>query len=219
MSVLLEACVEDAATARQAADAGADRLELCANLSEGGTTPDPETLTRTLSSAILPLHVMIRARPGDFRYSGDELERMLRDIARLRERDVSGVGLGALDASGRVDRAALERLLAAARPLAVTFHRAFDQVPDQLEALDVLSELGIDRVLTSGQADTAEAGLARLKLLVGRAAGRIAILAGGGIRAHNAVRIVTETGVRELHLRAGPRAEWLLGVARALAER
>jgi copper homeostasis protein len=127
--------------------------------------------------------------------------------------------LGALDAGRNVDRAALERLLAAARPLAVTFHRAFDEVPDPLAALEILAELGVDRVLTSGQAATAEAGIPRLKLLVTRAAGRIAILAGGGIRAHNAARIVEQTGVRELHLRAGPRAEWLLGVARALAER
>jgi len=219
MTVLLEACVDDVAAATRAGEIGADRLELCANLDSGGTTPVSQTITGTRRASGVPLYVMIRPRPGDFQYTGDELGRMLRDIARARKLGAGGVVLGALDRTARLDREALARLLAAARPMAVTFHRAFDQVQDQLEALDTLCALGVERVLTSGQAITAEAGIPRLKLLVARAAGRIGILAGGGIRAQNVARIVAETGVREIHLRAGPGAEWLSGVVRALRRR
>jgi len=217
MIVRVEACVESSAAAWEAAAAGADRLELCANLAEGGTTPDRETVTATLAGATVPLHVMIRARPGDFHYSGDELEQMRRDIVAARERGAAGVVLGALDGKGGIDRPALELLVAAARPLAVTFHRGFDQLADPLAALDSLVELGFARVLTAGQGEAAEAGIPMLKHLVQQSAARIGILAGGGIREHNVRRIVAESGVREVHLRAGPHAAWLRGVRAALA--
>jgi copper homeostasis protein len=218
MIVRVEACVDSRAAAREAGSAGADRLELCADLAKEGTTPDRETIATTLADSALPLHVMIRARPGDFHYAGDELEQMRRDIAAVRALGVAGVVLGALDERGAIDTLALERLLEAARPLAVTFHRAFDQVADPLAALDVLMELGIERVLTAGHAGSAEAGIPMLAKLVQRSAGRSEILAGGGIRQHNVRRIVRETGVREVHLRAGPGAVWLCGVRAALAE-
>ncbi len=219
MNVRVEACVESAAAAREALAAGADRLELCANLAEGGTTPDPERIRATLAGAALPLHVMIRGRPGDFHYSGDELEQMRRDIAAAGEVGAAGVVLGVLDADAGVDRRALALLLKAARPLAVTFHRAFDRTADPLAALEVLTDLGIERVLTAGQAAAAEQGIPMLRHLVERSGGRIGILAGGGIRAGNVQRIVSETGVREVHLRAGPGAAWIRGVRDALAAR
>jgi len=219
MIVRVEACVDSSAAASEAGAAGADRLELCTNLFEGGTTPDRETITATLAGTAVPLHVMIRARAGDFQYSGDELAQMCRDIAASRELGVAGVVLGALDAKRRVDRRAVERLVQAARPLAITFHRAFDEVPDPLAALDQLIELGVARVLTAGQADSAIDGIALLKQLVEHSAGRIGILPGGGIREHNVRRIVAETGVREVHLRAGPGAAWLRAVRAVLAAR
>jgi copper homeostasis protein len=218
MIVRVEACVDSRVAAREAGSAGADRLELCADLAKEGTTPDRETIATTLADSALPLHVMIRARPGDFHYAGDELEQMRRDIAAVRALGIAGVVLGTLDERGAIDTLALERLVEAARPMAVTFHRAFDRVADPLAALDVLMELGIERVLTAGHAGSAEAGIPMLAELVQRSAGRSEILAGGGIRQHNVRRIVRETGVREVHLRAGPGAVWLRGVRAALAE-
>ncbi|HEV8599112.1 MAG TPA: copper homeostasis protein CutC [Gemmatimonadales bacterium] len=201
MTVLVEACVDSLRSAREAAAGGAGRLELCQNLTEGGTTPSWGLLAEVREKVALPLHALIRPRGGDSLYSGDEIAVMLRDIAAARDLGADGLVLGALDAEGRVDSATLRRLLDVARPAAVTFHRAFDLGRDPAEALDALVALGIERVLTSGQAATAEAGIPRLAELVVRAAGRIEILAGGGIQASNAARIVRETGVREIHVR------------------
>jgi len=164
----------------------------------------------------IPLHVLIRPREGAFCYAGDEIEAMLRDIATAARLGADGVAIGALDAASRVDRELTGALLGAARPLAVTFHRAFDAVRDPLEAAEVLLTLGIERVLTSGGAATAEAGIPVLAELVRRGTPRLTVLAGGGIRAHNAGRIVRQTGVGELHLRAGPGAAWVREVVAAL---
>lgn len=205
MNVLVEACVDSVTSARQAEAAGARRLELCRNLEVGGTTPDFETLARVREHTRLPLHVLIRPRGGDFHYQRDEAATLLADIAAAASGGADGVVLGAVRPDGRVDSELTRRLVAAARPLNVTFHRAFDHVRDPLEALDSLLELGIERVLTAGHAGTAEAGIPVLQRLLLHARGRLTILAGGGIRAGNAARIVRETGVRELHLRYG---EW-----------
>ena len=213
MTVLVEACVDGVASAVAAAAGGAARLELCQNLVAGGTTPPPDLLAGVRERVILPLHVLIRPRGGDFLYSGDEIATMLRDIATARRLGVEGVVLGGLDAAGQVDQELTRRLLDAARPMAVTFHRAFDQVRDPMEALDVLVALGVERVLTSGQSETAEAGIALLARLVRRAGSALGVLPGGGIRAHNAVRIVTATGVGEIHLRYG---EWFAEVVRRI---
>ena len=215
MSVLVEACVDSLASAREAAAAGADRLELCQNLTEGGTTPSLAVLADVRERVSLPLHVLLRP-PGDFCYPGDEIAALLRDIAAVRRLGADGVVLGALTPDRRVDATATRRLRDAARPLALTFHRAFDQTHDPFEALDTLLELGIERVLTSGQAATAEAGIPILKALVARGAGRIGILAGGAIRGDTVRRIIAETGVSEVHLRAGPNAEWLREVIKSV---
>ena len=203
MTVLVEACVDSLAAARRAAAGGAARLELCRNLVEGGTTPERELLTAVREQVTLPLHVLIRPRGGDFLYTGDEIAAMLRDIAAARRIGAEGVVLGGLDAAGGVDQALTSRLVQAARPLAVTFHRAFDRTSDPGEALEVLVGLGVERVLTSGQADTALEGVGLLGELVARAAGRITVLAGGGIRASNVRRILAATGVTEIHATGG----------------
>jgi len=205
-SVLVEACVDTAVSAGRALAGGAGRLELCDNLVEGGTTPSPGMLAVVRERSPIPVHAMIRPRGGDFLYSGDEIAVMLADIAAAERLRADGVVFGALTVEGQVDRELIARLLDAARPMTVVFHRAFDLARDPLEALDALIELEVDRVLTSGHAPTAEEGIPVIRELVRRAEGRIVILAGGGITGTNAARIIRETGVREVHLR-GSRAE------------
>lgn len=195
--------MDSVAAARRATAGGAARLELCENLVEGGITPGRDLQAAVRERVSLPVHIMIRPRPGDFRYTGDEITGLLGDIVAARSLGAHGVVFGALDAAGRVDRALTGRLVEAARPMAVTFHRAFDQVRDPMEALETLIGLGVERVLTSGQAAEAEHGLALLGDLVSRAGGRIGVLAGGGIRAGNVRRIVAATGVSEVHSTGG----------------
>jgi len=215
MTVLVEACVDSLAAAQQAAAAGAARLELCQNLDQGGTTPDWELATAVREQVGLPLHVLIRPRAGDFHYRGDELGAMERDIARAKALGAQGVVFGGLDAGGRIDEGLCRRLLETAPPLTATFHRAFDQVPDPGAALERLAALGFDRVLTSGQAATALLGIDRLAALVAQAGGRIGVLAGGGVRAHNVRRIVVASGVREVHSSGG--GEGIRAIVEALA--
>ena len=138
MTVLVEACVDSLRSAREAAAGGAGRLELCQNLTEGGTTPSWGLVAEVREQVALPLHVLIRPRGGDFLYAGDEIAVMRRDIAAARGLGADGLVLGALDAGGRVDSATLQYLLDVARPAAVTFHRAFDLGRDPEEALDAL---------------------------------------------------------------------------------
>jgi len=213
LPVLIEGCVDSVESAEAAIAGGAGRLELCDFRVTDGITPSTalaETITRR---SPVPVHALVRPRGGDFAFppESEELALMLRQIAALKAIGIHGVVSGALTASGAVDREAVERLVRAARPLSFTFHRAFDASADPAEALDTLIALGVDRVLTSGHAATAEAGIPGLAALVRRAAGRIGILPGGGIREHNAARIVRETGVREIHSRGDVGA-----IARAL---
>ena len=200
--VLVEACVATVASALAAESAGAGRLELCGGLVEGGITPSTGMLTRVRERVALPVHVLIRPRGGDFLFDGDEIELMLRDIATARTAGAEGVVIGALDREGRIDTGLTRRLTDAARPMSVTFHRAFDLARDPAEALDTLIGLGIERLLTSGQAMSALRGAATIAALVRQAGGRIAIMAGGGINEANAARIVQETGVTEIHVGA-----------------
>jgi copper homeostasis protein len=201
LDIQIEACVDSVESAIQAQAGGAARVELCAALGEGGTTPSPGTIEVARERLTIALFVLIRARGGDFRYTSEEYETMARDVTAAKELGAEGVVVGALTETGQVDRDGVRRLIDAAHPLPVTFHRAFDASRDLDEALDVLQELGVQRVLTSGGERTAEAGIGQLKRLVSQARDRITILAGGGIDESNAARIVRETGVREIHLR------------------
>jgi copper homeostasis protein len=201
--VLVEAAVATVASALAAEAAGAGRLELCANLVEGGVTPSLGMLRGVRERVRLPLFVLIRPRGGDFLFDGDEREVMLRDIAEAGARGADGVVIGALDPGGAVDEALTRRLAEAARPMAVTFHRAFDLAREPARQLETLIGLGIERVLTSGQAPSALLGSEAIAALVAQSAGRITIMAGGGINEANAARIVRETGVREIHVGAG----------------
>jgi copper homeostasis protein len=151
----------------------------------------------------IPIHALVRPRGGDFLYSTDEIAVMLEDISEARRIGMAGVVIGALTPEGRIDERVTRTLADAARPMAVTFHRAFDLTVDPREALDTLARLGIERVLTSGQANTARAGIPVLRELVSRSAGRVTVMAGGGIDESNAQEIIRETGVTEIHLRGG----------------
>ena len=199
---MLEACVDSVESALSAQAGGADRVELCDNLLEGGTTPSAGVIGLCCARLEIPVHVLIRPRGGDFVYSDLELDVMRRDIAVAREHGARGVVFGVLLPDGSIDVPRTRSLIAAARPLAVTFHRAFDFTADPDRALDDLIALGVDRVLTSGQAPTALEGTGILARLVRRAAGRIAIAAGGGLSEENMLAVIEQTGVPEVHVRA-----------------
>ena len=202
MSVLLEACVDSVESALAAQSGGADRVELCEDLLEGGTTPSAGMMEVCQERLHLPLHVLVRPRGADFVYSDVEIEVMQRDIALARRLGVAGVALGALRPDGTIDTERTKALIGAARPMSITFHRAFDFTPDADAALDTLIRLGIERVLTSGQAPTAVQGMQTLTRLVSRAEGRIIVLAGGGLSEENITTVAEQTGVREVHVRA-----------------
>jgi copper homeostasis protein len=207
MPLLLEACVDSLGSALAAETGGADRIELCADLAEGGTTPTVGSIALCRERLRIPIYVMIRPRGGDFLYSSDEVAVMRRDIAQARAHGADGVVLGLLRRDGTVDVPRTRLLVDAARPLDVTFHRAIDVARHAETALDALIAIGVDRVLTSGQAATALRGAATIARLVEHAHGRIAILAGGGVDERNLKTIVRRTGVHEVHVRGTRRVK------------
>lgn len=198
----IEICVEgiDGLVAAQAG--GADRVELCASLLEGGLTPSLGVVREALRVATIPFHVIIRPRGGDFLYSELEFAAMLEDIKALREMNVPGVVIGCLTAGGKIDEARTKALVDAARPMKVTCHRAFDMTDDYREALEALIRAGVDRVLTSGQRDTAQEGIDILKDTAALAGGRIVVMACGGLDESNIAHIRTAAGVDEMHFAA-----------------
>ncbi len=170
-----EVCAESAGVVRAAVAAGAHRIELCADLSVGGVTPSPAAITAAVAAAgSRPVHVLIRPRAGDFAYSEAELGAMMASIGAARRAGAAGLVIGALTPAGLVDVPACEALVAAARPASVTFHRAFDQAADPLAAFAQIRALGVDRLLTSGAAETALAGADLIADLVRRSARRSA---------------------------------------------
>lgn len=205
---LVEICLEDIEGAFAAESCGADRIELCAGLAQGGITPGIGTVGTVLARVRhIGVQVLIRPRGGDFVYSRFELDAMCADIRAVRDLGspdgvTVGFAIGALTPQGTIDRLAVKQLLVACEGAPATFHKAFDATTNLVATLDELAELGVGRVLTSGGRATALDGASRLARLVERAAGRIEILAGGGVRPGNVVELVARTGVREVHLRA-----------------
>ena len=202
MPVRVEAAVDSFASALAAQAAGVHRIELCGPLHEGGTTPSAGLIARCLERLLVSVHVLVRPRVGDFVYSDDEFEIMKRDIAVAKELGADGVIIGILTPDGEVDADRLAELHAVASPLRVGFHRAFDAVKDQDEALELLVSLQFDCILTSGAAPTAAKGAAQIKHLVERAGDRIGIIAGGSIDAGNAADLIAKTGVTMVHGRS-----------------
>lgn len=199
-SVLVEACVDSVASAIAAARGGAGRLELCAALHDGGTTPSAGTIAAVRAAVALPLFVLVRPRGGDFVHDAAELDVMERDVAAALALGADGVVLGALRDDGRVDARATRRLVAAAGGRPVTFHRAIDAAPELDAAVDAALDCGAHRVLTSGGAPRALDGAAALARLVTRV-GPAAVVAGGGIREEHVAELLGRSGVREIHVR------------------
>lgn len=197
---LIEVCVNSVESALAAQDGGADRVELCDNLFEGGTTPSAGSIALARERLQIRLHVIIRPRGGDFLYSDLEFAIMRRDIEVAKELGADGVVLGLLTADGEIDVPRTAELAALARPLSVTFHRAFDVARDPFQALETLARMGIDRVLTSGQEESVAEGAELIADLVTRAADRLIVMPGGGFSVRNVGRIVAQTGAREIHV-------------------
>lgn len=198
-----EVCANSVESCLAAQTGGADRVELCAGIPEGGTTPSygdiataRELLTHTR------LHVIIRPRGGDFLYTPLEQRIMLKDIENARRMGADGVVFGCLTPEGDIDIALMKQLLEAAQGMSVTFHRAFDVCRQPKQALETLIQLGFHRILTSGAQPTAEQGIPLLKELQAQASGRIILLAGCGVNENNIARIASETGIREFHFSA-----------------
>jgi copper homeostasis protein len=198
--ISIEVCVDSLASALAAQHGGAARVELCSGLLEGGLTPSAGLIELVRAGSSIGLQVMIRPRSGDFCYTGEEFETMRRDISVAKRLGVDGIVLGILNASGDVDVERTRELVELARPLNVTFHRAFDMSVNLFRALEDVCSSGADRLLTSGGESTAEQGAPVIERLVKAARGRIAIMACGGIAEHNALNIIRRTGVREIHV-------------------
>jgi copper homeostasis protein len=197
--MIFEVCVETVESAIAAKQGGANRLELCSSLLEGGLTPSVGLCELVLEQIGLETNVMIRPRGGDFCFSDLEFEVMCRDINRVKAIGVHGVVIGMLTPDGYIDFTHVKKLVELARPLSVTFHRAFDLVVDPKQTLEDLISMGVDRILTSGQAPTAEDGLDLITSLVSQADGRIKIMPGGGVNENNIQKIVRISGVEEVH--------------------
>jgi copper homeostasis protein len=199
---LLEVSTEGVDGLLVAQDNGADRVELCASVREGGITPSIGIVREALHRARVPVFVIVRPRWGDFLYSEAEFESMRQDVMALKDLGVPGVVTGCLTAGGEVDEQRMAELLRVAKPMSFTFHRAFDTVRDPFQALEALINHGVDRVLTSGQHGTAMEGLANIKRLGRAANGRMIVMPCGGLRAANIGQVCRETGLWELHFAA-----------------
>ena len=200
--MIFEICVDSVRGVRAAKEAGAQRVELCADLLEGGITPSLGMIRQARAVSGIGLHVMIRPRGGDFLFDPDEFAIMKADIELAKREGADGVVIGLLKSGGAIDAERVGELSALARPMAVTFHRAFDMTPDPFQALETLIGLGIDRVLTSGQEASVLEGLPLIASLVKETRDRIIVMPGGGITARNIARIVEAAKPREIHFAA-----------------
>lgn len=195
----IEICCGSIQSAANAKSGGAVRVELCQGLVEGGTTPSPATIQYAVRELGLKVFVLVRPRGGDFCYNELEVKTMEEDVAFCKEAGASGIVVGFLHPDGSIDTELTRRFVELSAPLPVTFHRAFDECADPLNALEQIIECGCARILTSGCKPTAIEGAEMLQQLVKQADGRITILAGSGVTPENAVALREKTGVKEIH--------------------
>lgn len=195
---IFEACVGNYNEAVSAAKKGANRIELCDNLMEDGTTPSYGTIKKTIEKLDIPVMVIIRPRGGNFTYTKEELEIMKYDVGMCKDLGAHGVVIGAIKES-KVDKEIIKELVKLAKPMTITFHMAFDEIEDKNTAIDELIELGIDRILTKGGSKDAMSGKDSLKCLVQYANGRISIIPGKGVNKENRDFILEYTGANEIH--------------------
>lgn len=205
MGMILEICVFNVATAVAAEQAGADRIELCENYANGGTTPSYGYLKTVREKIGIPVFPMIRPRGGDYYHTKDEIEIIRKDILLCKELQFDGVVFGLLNQDGTIDQENTARLVEAAYPLDVTFHRAFDRCKNPLDALETLVQCGCTRILTSGQHPKVTDGLPLVKTLVEQANDRIIIMPGSGLNSDNVQQIIDAAGVSEVHTSARTR--------------
>ncbi|HEV7676535.1 MAG TPA: copper homeostasis protein CutC [Candidatus Angelobacter sp.] len=201
--VLLEICVDSVESAAASERGGADRVELCAGLPEGGTTPSAGMIAAVRKKIAIGLNVMVRPRGGDFCYSTDEFGIMQRDILIARQLGANGVVFGILNTDGKVDSGRMRHLVDMARPLKVTCHRAFDMARDLEEALEDLAEVGVDRLLTSGGKKSAVDAMPTLKQLVQQAHGRLSVMACGELSIANVKAVIAYSKISEVHAGLG----------------
>lgn len=200
--MLLEVPVYSVDSAIKAQSGGADRVELCANMLEGGTTPSQGAVELALDKLDIPVHVMIRPRGGDFLYDDLEYLTMIMDVTHAKLNGAAGIVFGILKPDGEIDSERCRELIAMASPMQVTFHRAFDMARDPWSALEDLKEIGVHRVLTSGQAPSAMEGVRLIADLIKNAGDRIIVMPGGGIKAEQVAEIVRISGAQEIHVSA-----------------
>ncbi len=198
----IEVCCYSIASAQAAFQAGADRIELCDNLFEGGTTPSTGTMKLVRNLVDTKLYTMIRPRGGDFLYTDLEMEAMLMDIEAAKAIQLDGIVLGVLKKNGTLDTERMKELIEAAKPLEITLHRAFDLTIDPFQALEDAIGLGVDRILTSGQKTNAFDGIPLIKSLVELAGDTLSIMPGSGINEGNVCDIISQTGAHEFHVSA-----------------
>lgn len=196
--IKLEVCCGDMQSVLAAKEGGADRIELCQALEVDGLTPSAEMMAEAIGLGI-PVQVLIRPREGDFVYDEAEVETMLKEIRLAKRLGAKGVVIGALKSDGSIDEETIRRLVSEATGLSITFHRAFDVCSQPTEALEQIVSLGCHRLLTSGQAPSAEQGIPLIKKLVEQSGGRLIIMPGAGVNQENARRILSETGAHEIH--------------------
>ncbi|GEP91432.1 copper homeostasis protein [Chitinophaga terrae (ex Kim and Jung 2007)] len=202
MAFILEICAGSVASCIAAQKGGADRIELCDNLLEGGTTPSYGTIALAREKTSIKLYPIIRPRGGDFLYSDLEFDTMIKDIQLCKQLGCDGVVIGILTPDGKVDKERCKVLVTLAAPMKVTFHRAFDMTDNPFEALEDIISLGFERILTSGGRNTALEGASTLRQLVNSANDRIAVMAGSGVRSSNIAQLIKETGITEYHTSA-----------------
>jgi copper homeostasis protein len=198
----VEIVVYNIESALKALDGGADRIELCDNPGEGGTTPSYGTIEIVRKNLGIDVYVMIRPRGGDFHYTSYEFHAMKRDIWQCQKLSVDGVVFGILNVDGTLDKKRCKELIDMARPLKVTCHRAFDMTCDPFQALEDCIEVGFDRILTAGQQAQASKGAALIGKLIEKANGRIAIMPGSGVNENTVGEIVAKSGAKEVHFSA-----------------
>jgi copper homeostasis protein len=200
--IQIEICAASLHSALQAQEGGAHRIELCAALELGGITPSFATLELVKQSLNIPTYILIRPRGGDFCYSESEMHCMLRDIEMCKSLGLAGVVCGALHPNGLIHLQQIERMLQAAEGMGFTFHRAFDRCKNPLDALVELTDLGVERILTSGQQSNALSGAPFIKTLVEKADNQLIIMPGAGVSPDNILAIKELTGAKEFHLSA-----------------
>jgi copper homeostasis protein len=198
----IEIVVFNIESAMKAQEGGADRIELCENPGEGGTTPSYGTIELVRQNLSIDVFVMIRPRGGDFHYSSYEFHAMKRDISQCQKLSVDGLVFGILNADGKIDKKRCKELIDKARPLKVTCHRAFDMTRDPFEALEDCIEVGFDRILTAGQQAQAVKGAELIGELIKSANGRIAIMPGSGVNENTVEEILKKSGAKEMHFSA-----------------